>query len=696
MKRYETELTIGDNKLKLQFGKLAQSSTMSVLCSMGDTCVLVTVVVGDENHGFDYFPLSVDYVEKLYAGGRIKGSRWVKREGKSSEEAVLVGRLIDRSIRPLFPKGFKKQVQIIATLLSVDGDHSPDMVSALGVYAALHVSSIPWNGPVSSIRVGYVKNNGTDEGIFVINPDDEEQKYSLIDLVVTSTEKKVVMIECKSEIVDDSIVHKAIEKAHDENIKITEQFNKIRKEIGKDKEQGHETDNEEEIKKIIQKEFKKEFDALLILQDKKADMKYAMFDLAEKIRESSSNTYEKKTIVGVLTGLQFAYIRKNILEHGKRVDGRKVDELREIYAEISILPRTHGSAIFQRGDTQVLSVATLGAPTLEQLIEGPEGEEVKRYIHHYYMPPYSVGEVGRIGFPSRREIGHGALAEKAIESVLPTQTDFPYAVRVVSEVLSSNGSTSMASTCGSSLALMDAGVPITSAVAGISIGLVSKSDTEYVLLTDIAGIEDFSGDMDFKIAGTKDGITAIQLDVKNDGLTIKMISESFAKARVALEKILKVMNDAISKPRKELSKYAPKVVVLTPPPDKVGEIIGPGGKNIKSIIAKTNTQIDISDDGKVSITGVDKEGVDKAVTLINSVYRKVNVGELFEGEVKRIVPFGAFIEYLPGKEGLVHVSRMGKGFIKDPHEVVSLGQKVSVRVSQIDHMGRVNLEITAN
>lgn len=696
MKKYEAELTIGNDKLKLQFGKLAQSATMSVLCSMGDTCVLVTVVVGDENHGLDYFPLSVDYVEKLYAGGRIKGSRWVKREGKSSDEAVLVGRLIDRSIRPLFPKGFKKQVQIIATLLSVDGDHSPDMVSAIGVYAALHVSSIPWNGPVSSIRVGYIKNNGKDEGIFVINPDDEEQKYSLVDLVVTSSEKKVIMIECKSEMIHDSIIYKAIEKAHSENMKITEQLNKVRKAIGIAKEQVYETGAEEEIKKIIQKEFKKDLDRLLLLQDKKHDIKYAMDDLANKIKElSSCNMYDKKTIISVLTNFLYGHIRKNILEYGKRIDGREIDELREIYAEISILPRTHGSAIFQRGDTQVLSVATLGAPTLEQLIEGPEGEEVKRYIHHYYMPPYSVGEVGKIGFPSRREIGHGALAEKAIESVLPTQTDFPYAVRVVSEVMSSNGSTSMASTCGSSLALMDAGVPIASAVAGVSIGLVAKSDTEYVLLTDIAGIEDFSGDMDFKIAGTKDSITAIQLDVKNDGLTTKMISESFVRARHAIQKILKVMNDAISKPRRELSKYAPKVVMLTPPPDKIGEIIGPGGKNIKNIIAKTNTQIDISDDGKVSVTGINKEEVDKAVMLINSVYRKVDIGELFEGEVKRIVPFGAFVEYLPGKEGLVHVSRMGKGFVKDPHHVVTLGQKVSVRVSQIDHMGRVNLEIVS-
>lgn len=693
MKLFEKEILIANNKLKLQFGKLAQSSTMSVLATMGETCVLVTIVSGGDSHGLDYFPLSVEYVEKLYAGGRIKGSRWVKREGRSSDEAVLVGRLIDRSIRPLFPKSYKRQVQIVATLLSVDGEHSPDLVASLGVYAGLHVSSIPWNGPVSSMRIGYIKNNGEDKGIMVSNPDEEEQKYSLMDLVVSSTSKKVLMIECRGEIIDDEIVRLSIQKAHQENQKITQQFEELRKEIGVEKEPYKANEQEEEVRLLIQKQYKKEIENLYSLQEDRKDMKIETEELVSKIIEDEGSKYDKKIIFKVIEQLIYLNIRRNILENKKRVDGRKLDEIRKLYAEISILPRTHGSAIFQRGETQVLSVATLGSPNLEQLIEGPEGEEVKSYIHHYYMPPYSVGEVGRIGYPSRREIGHGALAEKAIEAVLPSDSEFPYAIRVVSEVMSSNGSTSMASTCGSSLALMDAGVPIKSPVAGISIGLVSKSDSEYALLTDIAGIEDFAGDMDFKIAGTPSGITAIQLDVKNDGLTEEMIKGSFISARKAMVQIFKIMNDAISQPRREISKYAPKVVILSPPQDKIGEIIGPGGKNIKSIIARTNTQIDISDDGKVSITGVDKDGVEKAITLINSVYRKVEVGEVFDGTVKRIVPFGAFIEYLPGKEGLVHVSKMGKGFIKDPHEVVEIGQRYKIRVSQIDHMGRVNLEI---
>ena len=369
------------------------------------------------------------------------------------------------------------------------------------------------------------------------------------------------------------------------------------------------------------------------------------------------------------------------------------DDLRELSSEVSILPRTHGSGIFQRGDTQVLSIVTLGAPSLEQLIESPEGEAAKSYIHHYYMPPYSVGEVGRMGWPSRREIGHGALAEKAIEPVLPSKETFPYAIRVVSEVMSSNGSTSMASTCGSSLALMDAGVPIKAAVAGISIGLIYKSDEEYVLLTDIAGIEDFAGHMDFKIAGTDHGVTAIQLDVKCDGLTPEMIKETFKKAKVARDKILLKMKSSIDKPRMELSKYAPKVIVLSPPQDKIGEIIGPGGKNIKRIIALTQTDINISDDGKVSVSGIDKENVDKAVELINNIFRQIQVGEEFDGEVKRILPFGAFVELLPGKEGMVHVSKMGKGFVKDPSDVVKIGDKVKVKVIQIDQMNRINLQM---
>ncbi|HLC94424.1 MAG TPA: polyribonucleotide nucleotidyltransferase [Patescibacteria group bacterium] len=694
MNIHKKSLTLGDKTLHIQIGKLAQAADVSILGRLGDTCVLVTVVAGRERPDLGYFPLGVEYVEKLYAGGRIKGSRWVKREGRPSDEAILTARLIDRSIRPLFHKSYKKEVQVVATLLSIDGINSPDIVSAIATSLALHLSSIPWKGPIGTIRIGYVKENGDEEGTFVVNPDEQDQKFSRLDLVVSSREEKVVMIEAKGEIVPEKIIIEAIEKAKEENKKIIQFIEDIRKEIGKPKEKNHEGEKSDEIMDVLRKKYAHHLDRIMLKKGgKEKDDEDDLELIIEEIYKEFEDTYTKKEIAETITQFTHQKIREGILKDKKRIDGRGPDEIRPLTVENSVLPRTHGSALFQRGSTQVLSIATLGSPTLEQLIESPEGEAAKRYLHHYYMPPYSVGETGRLGSPSRREIGHGALAEKAIEPVLPSQEKFPYAIRVVSEVLSSNGSTSMAATCGSSLALMDAGVPITAAVAGISIGLVSKSDDEYVLLTDISGIEDFAGEMDFKIAGCEKGVTAIQLDVKNAGLTSRMIIETFEKAHKARLHILEKMNAIIKKPRGELSQYAPKVVVLTPPPDKIGEIIGPGGKNIKQIIAKTQTQVDVSDDGKVSITGIDRTMVDEAVKLINNVYRKIDVGETFTGEVKRIMPFGAFVEFLPGKEGLVHVSRMGRGYVKDPHEVVKIGQKVSVRVYQIDNQGRTNLEM---
>ncbi|MBI4008863.1 polyribonucleotide nucleotidyltransferase, partial [Candidatus Roizmanbacteria bacterium] len=451
---------------------------------------------------------------------------------------------------------------------------------------------------------------------------------------------------------------------------------------------------EDKLIKILKNDYKKNINDLILKKaEKEFDDGEALEVVVEEILEKYKTEYDRKEITKAVDYLSKQKIKENLLKTKKRIDGRGPDDIRELSSEVSVLPRTHGSAIFQRGDTQVLSIVTLGAPSLEQLIESPEGEEAKRYIHHYYMPPYSVGETGRVGFPSRREIGHGALAEKSIEPVLPSDKDFPYTVRVVSEVLSSNGSTSMASACGSTLALMDAGVPIKAPVAGIAMGLMSKSDGDYVILTDIAGVEDFSGEMDFKVAGTTNGITGIQLDVKNAGLTDQMIKETLEKAKKARLLILDSMKKAIEKPRKELSQFAPKVVVLTPPQDKIGEIIGPGGKNIRGMIAKTQTDINVTDDGKVTITGFDKIKVDEAVAMVENITRIVEVGEEFEGEVKRILPFGAFVEFLPGKEGMVHVSKMGKGFVKDPHEVVQIGQKVKVKVYQIDNQGRINLQM---
>ena len=690
----EKSIEIDGQKLILQFGKLAQAVDASVYATLGDTAVLVTVAVGPENPSIDYFPLSVEYAEKLYAGGLIKGSRWVKREGRPSDEAVLNGRLIDRSIRPLFPKNYKKQVQVVVTLLSIDGVNDPEVLSAIAVSTALSISSIPWSGPISTVRIGYVSSSEKKESALILYPTENEQEFSDLDLVVSSTKDKVLMIETKASMIKDDIIQKGIEMAKIENKKIIEFIEGITKEIGKKKDVIPAENDYSEIIKLIKSKYAKPVsDAMKQAATTAGSEDKMVHEIVESIFEELEKKFDSKQILAAITKNNYENIKKNILEKKIRPDGRKFDQVRDINVEVSVLPRTHGSALFQRGQTQVLSIATLGSTTLEQLIEGPEGKEVKRYIHHYSDGPYSYGQTGRMMGPSRRAIGHGALAEKAIEPVLPSTEEFPYAIRVVSEILSENGSSSMGSVSGSSLSLMDAGVPLKQAVAGVAMGLVSKSDDEYAVLTDIVGLEDFAGEMDFKIAGTVDGITAIQLDVKNKGLTSKMIKDIFVLGKEARLKILEAMNKVISHPRKEVSRYAPKVVVLTPPPDKIGEIIGPGGKNIRALIAKTQTEINVDDDGKVTVSGLDRAKVDEAVVHIGNITREIQVGEEFTGEVKRILPFGAFVEMVPGKEGLVHVSKMGTGFVKHPEDVVKLGQKVKVKVYQIDKMGRVNLQM---
>lgn len=690
----EIAIPFAEDTLTLQVGKYAQKSDVSVFARLGDTCVLVTLVAGSQRDDMDYLPLFIEYVEKLYAGGRIKGSRWVKREGKPSDDAVLTRRLIDRGIRPLFPKTVKREVQIIITLLSLDNVHSPEILSSIAASAALHLSHLPWNGPIATSRVGYVVSEEDKKGTFVVNPSEEVQNYSKLDLVVTSNKDKVLMIETESEIISEDIITQAIELALVENRKVIEKIEEFARDAGRQKEEAPKASSLTEVVTLLKKDYARQIEAIMGAKNNEdVDDKILTQDLVNTVYDAFATKYEKNLISQAIFEVVRERIRTDVLSEGKRVDGRKLDEVRPLFIETSILPRTHGSAVFQRGRTQVLSIATLGSPTLEQLIEGPEGKQAKRYMHHYYSPPYSYGEVGRMMFPSAREIGHGALAEKAIEPVLPTEDVFPYVIRIVSEVLSSNGSTSMASTCGSTLALMDAGVPIKAPVAGISIGLIYKSDDEYTLLTDIAGIEDFTGDMDFKVAGTEAGITAVQLDVKNDGLTMKMIKETLVRARTARLFILEKMAKIISAPRGQISQYAPKVVMLTPPEDKIGEIIGPGGKNIKNIIAKTETDINITDDGKVSIAGLDQKSVDMAVEMIKGVYRKIEIGEEFDATVKRIMPFGAFVEMLPGKEGLVHVSQMAKGFVKDPHDIVSVGDTVHVKVLNTDPQGRISLSM---
>lgn len=697
MKKTSVEIDLAGKKLTFETGELAVQATSSVLARLGDTVVLVTVVEGGKTD-LDYFPLSIEYQERLYAGGRIKGSRWVKRSGRPSDEAVLAGRLIDRSVRPLFPKAFKHEVQVIITILSVDGENEADIVALNGVSAALAISKIPWNGPIGAVRVGCVKEGGNGSSACIINPG-AEQEFSELDLVASQTkDNKTVMIEAGANQIPEDIMLDAIKKAHEENSKIIAGIDELVKKAGSEKLPVPEEADLHEMVVLVEKSYKKDVEGLIETKANKEGGGDETGALIDKIFEDEktkdpSKEMDKKVITAAVEKVMFKTIRNNVLAKKKRVDGRKMDEIRPLSTTVGILPRTHGSALFQRGITQALSVATLGSPRMGQLLESAEGEEEKRYIHHYSGLPYSFGQAGRVMGASRREIGHGALAERALEAVIPPQEEFPYTIQVVSEVLSQNGSSSMASTCGSTLALMDAGVPIKKPVAGISIGMMSD-DKNYELLTDIIGLEDFSGDMDFKVAGTDDGITAIQLDVKIPGLTDEQIKDILERAKKARLEILKVMLSTIPEPRKGLSQYAPKIETVTIPQDKIGELIGPGGKNIKLIIATTGAQVDVEDDGVVTISGVDQDAVQKATDWIKNMMREVEPGEVFEeAEVKRMLPFGAFVEFLPGKEGMVHVSQMSNEYVNDPADILKIGDKVKVRVMEIDEQGRVNLSM---
>lgn len=688
-------IELAKRSLVLETGKLAPQATSAVLGRFGDTMVLVTVVEGQERPDLGYFPLTVEYIERLYAGGKIKGSRWVKREGRPSDEAILTARLIDRSIRPLFPKEYKNEVQVVVTVLSVDGENPPDVLSIITTSAALAISPIPWRGPIGAVRIGLVKekNNGAFE--FLVNPETQELDFSELDLVVAQTQEKAIMIEAGGREIPEDKILEALDKASLENEKIVSLITSFAQEIGAKK---HEVLKDEKFEKLVleikekyQKELEKE---IKILASKEGGAARGVDALVDKILEEKSGdeAIEKNSVLKAIEEALHRLVREEIILNGKRPDGRRNDQIRSITASVSVLPRTHGSAIFTRGESQTLTVVTLGSPSLEQIIESAVGEETKRYIHHYSMPPYSVGETGRIGYPSRREVGHGALAERALLPVIPLEEKFPYTVRVVSEIMSSNGSTSMAAVCGSTLSLMDAGVPISAPVSGIAMGLVTRNK-EYVILSDIMGLEDFSGDMDFKIAGTEKGITAIQLDVKIDGLTKKIIEETINRAKEGRLFILEKMLATLQTARPALSPFAPKVEVLHIAVDKIGEIIGPGGRVIRNIIAQTGATVDVSDDGRVTITGVDEEKVKKAVEWIKGLTVEIKPGEAFEGVVKRILPFGAFVEIIPGKEGMVHVSKMSTTFVKDPNDVVKIGQKVKVRVTEVDEMGRINLSM---
>ena len=667
----------------------------SILVRYGDTVVIVNVTASKEpRDGIDFFPLSVDYEEKLYSVGKIPGS-FQKREGKPSDKAILTSRAIDRPLRPLFPKDFRNDVVVVATVLSVEQDNSPEIAAMIGASAALSISDIPFGGPTAAVNVGLVENK------IIINPTEAQREKSDLTLTVAGTEEKIAMIEAGANEVPDDVMLEAIKQGHNEIKKICKFIEQIKEEIGKPKFEYKSFEVNHEVYEYIETNFEQDIKQALQEEDKET-RDNNIKEVSEKITTSYTEKFgeqaleENKADLGeAIYKLEKKCVRNMIFKEHKRVDGRKLDEIRPLSCEIDLLPRVHGSALFTRGQTQVLSVATLGMVSEEQTLDGIDTEESKRYMHHYNFPSYSVGEARPPRGPGRREVGHGALAEKALVPVLPTEEEFPYAIRVVSEVLSSNGSTSQASICGSTLSLMAAGVPIKRPVAGISTGLVTNPEDEndYVMLTDIQGIEDFFGDMDFKVGGTEKGITAIQVDIKVDGLSYEIIQEAFEKTRIARKHILdNVMLPVISEPRKEISKYAPRIVNTKIKVEKIKDVIGKGGETINKIIDATGVKIDIKEDGQVFIYSNDSEKSNQALEMIEDIVREIEIGGIYYGKVTRTTTFGAFVDLgINGKEGLVHISKISKERIKNVEDVLKAGDKITVKVIDIDEQGRINL-----
>ena len=687
-------MQLAGRELTIETGKFAELANANVVVRYGDTVVMANVTASKEpRDGIDFFPLSVDYEEKLYAVGKIPGS-FQKREGKPADKAILTSRAIDRPLRPLFPKDFRNDVVVVTTVLSVEQDNSPEVCAMIGAACALAISDIPFGGPTAAVNVGYVDNQ------IIINPTQEQRDHSRLNLTVAGTLDKITMIEAGADEIPNDVMLEAIKQAHVEIKKVCNFISSIQAEIGKPKFEYQSFAVDKEVYDEIEANFKDR-----MYQDVQASDKEVRDQNIDKITEDITAFYtekygeeaaeEKKAdIAESIHDLEKKCVREMILEEHKRPDGRKLEEIRPLSCEVGILPRVHGSAVFTRGQTQVMSVTTLGMISEEQTLDGLDEEESKRYMHQYNFPSYSVGEARPSRGPGRREIGHGALAEKALVPVLPSVEEFPYAIRVVSEVLSSNGSTSQASICGSTLSLMDAGVPIKKPVAGISTGLVTDQNdpSRYVMLTDIQGIEDFFGDMDFKVGGTKDGITAIQVDIKIDGLTYDIIKEAFERTKVARDYILdNIMKPQIAEPRKEVSKYAPRIVNTTIKVDKIKDVIGPGGKMINKIIDATGVKIDIEEDGKVFIYSTDEGKAREALAMIEDIVREIEVGGIYEGTVTKIMPFGAFVDVGCGKEGLLHISKISKQRINKVEDVLKEGDKVKVKVYEIDDQGRVNL-----
>ena len=687
-KVWETELA--GRKLTLETGKMAGLANASILARYGETEVLCNVTASAKpREGVDFFPLSVDYEEKMYSVGRIPGS-FQRREGRASEKAILTSRCIDRPIRPLFPKDLRNDCSVVATVMSVDPDCSPEITAMIGVSAAIAISDIPWDGPISGVNVGLV------DGKVVINPGLEDRAKSDLVLTVASTADLVAMIEAGGNEIEDDVMFDAIMQGHEENKKIVKFIQGIVDEVGKPKFAYESSDPDPEIMAEIEEFCMEDVKKALDTDDKNVRDE-ALLPIYEAVHEKFDERFEgnEAKIDEIMYLVQKHIVRAWLKDEHKRVDGRGIDEIRPLNAEIDLLSRVHGSGMFTRGQTQVLSVATLGPMSDAQLLDGLDEQTEKRYIHHYNFPSYSVGETKPSRGPGRREIGHGALAEKALVPVLPTVDEFPYAIRVVSEVLSSNGSTSQGSICGSTLALMAAGVPIKAPVAGISCGLITGDEGVYgdfMTMVDIQGLEDFYGDMDFKVAGTKKGITAIQMDLKVHGLTPEIIKEAFAKTHKARNYILdEVMLPVISEPRKELSKYAPKMYTLQIDPDKIGDVIGKGGKVIQEIQAEYDVKINIEEDGRVYVSGVDAEKCEGAVSVVKLIATDPEVGAFYNGVVTRLMSFGAFVEIAQGKEGLVHISRLDVKRTEKVEDVVNVGDSIIVKCIEIDDQGRINL-----
>ena len=691
-KSYETELA--GRKLVIETGKLAGLANGSVLVKYGDTVVMVNVTASKEpKEGIDFFPLSVDFEEKMYSVGKIPGS-YTKREGKPSDKAILVSRAIDRPLRPLFPKDFRNDVVVVATVLSVEQDNSPEVAAMIGASAALSISDIPFGGPTSAVNVGLVN------GEIVINPTEAQREISDLNLTVAGTKEKIAMIEAGANEVPNDIMLEAIKKGHEEIKKLCDFIQKMKDEIGKPKFEYKSFAVDPDLYDYIERNYTEEMKEAVQEVDKDT-RDNNVSELTEKIEEDIAERLnedefeERKQEIGeAIYKLEKKCVRDMILYEHKRVDGRALDEIRPLSCEVGLLPRVHGSALFTRGQTQVMSIVTLGMKSEEQELDGIDTETAKRYMHQYNFPPYSVGEARTSRGPGRREVGHGALAEKALVPVIPSVEDFPYSIRVVSEVLSSNGSTSQASICGSTLALMDAGVPIKRPVAGISTGLVTNPENpdDYVMLTDIQGLEDFFGDMDFKVGGTEKGITAIQVDIKIDGLSYEIIKEAFERTKTARQYILdNIMKPVISEPREQISKYAPHIITTQINVDKIKDVIGKGGETINKIIEETGVKIDIEDDGQVFIYSSDEQMAERALEIIENIARVIEVGEIYYGTVDRITSFGAFIDLGGGKEGLVHISKISKEHVRNVSDYLKVGDKVPVKVIEVDEQGRINL-----